>query len=342
MMNSTNSTTKQLTTTVRLTPIWATLLSASFEIIICIGGLIGNVLFIAGVLTRKKLRTYSNIFLVNLSITDLIAIIFVCIQSTDSYIHRGWRWGRLYCMIHNYLHATLLSISLWLTTCVAINRYIYIVHKSRYQKVTNKITVTLALAFAWLLPIVIVCDDFIRKPSSRYVPSAFRCRSTALPAPILAVLFYVPSVIAILCYLLIFLYVRKIRKRIQAHGATNPTINTANKQEGPSSQELRMVIVTMAVFLVVTLGYLPFVILVNVYQAMGERPPPLYPVLFYPFLHVCGLINPILYGATNRNLRAAYKDLIKWEFFCGKTTVTPVGTVSEGTSNTLQSTTGRT
>ncbi|XP_077991569.1 melatonin receptor type 1A-like [Glandiceps talaboti] len=341
MVNATNATTKQLTSALRLTPIWATLLSASFEIIICIGGLIGNVLFITAVLTRKKLRTYSNIFLINISVTDLIAIIFVSIQSADSYIQRGWRWGHVYCVIHNYLHASLLSISLWLTTFVAVNRYIYIVHKPRYQHVTNRATVILGLAFAWMLPIVLVCDDFIRKPSSTYVASAFRCISIPLAAPVFVVLFYVPSVIAVLSYIFIFIYVRRVRIRIKAHDRNNPN-STANKKDGPSSQELRMVVVTMAVFFLVTLGYMPFVLLLAAYQAMGKRAPPLYMVLLYPLLHVCGLMNPILYGATNRNFRAAYGELIKWKFLRGKTTVTPLGTVSAGTSNTVPSTTGRT
>ncbi|XP_077985133.1 melatonin receptor type 1B-B-like [Glandiceps talaboti] len=346
-MNSTNATVKLPTPTIRMTPEWATLFSASLETIICTGGLIGNILFIAAVMTKKKLRTYSNIFLVNLSITDLIAILFVCIPSTDSYFNRGWRFGRNYGILHNYLHPTLLSISLWLTMFVAVNRYVYIVHNSKYGTVTNRLTVTLALVLAWLVPAAVVLDNFVQKPSSQYVPLAFRYTSTFTKTRsviFVCTLFYVPSAVAILCYFFIFIYVRKTRMRMKAHNENNPT-TSANNHGGPSAQEVRMVVVTLAVFVLVMFGYLPFVILLFVCKAMGKPIPIGSMVLIYPLIHVCGLVNPILYGITNRHVRAAYKAVIVWKLPCRRTTnmkVTPIVTVSEGATVSGPGSTART
>ncbi|XP_077985134.1 melatonin receptor type 1A-like [Glandiceps talaboti] len=317
-----------------MTPEWATLFSASLETIICIGGLIGNILFIAAVMIKKKLRTYSNIFLVNLSITDLIAIFFVCIPSTDSYFNRGWRFGRNYGILHNYLHPTLLLISLWLTMFVAVNRYVYIVHNSKYRIVTNRMTVTLALVLAWLVPAAVVLNKSVRTPSSHYVPQAFRYMTSSTmsrSAISMSFLFCFPSVVAILCYFFIFIYVRKTRMRMKAHDENNPTTSD-NNHKGPSNQEVRMVVVTLAVFVLVMFGYLPNVILVFVYRAIDKPIPIVSMVLIYPLIHVCGLINPILYGITNRHIRAAYKAMFTWKLPCRRTAnmkVTPIVTVSK-------------
>ncbi|XP_070564567.1 histamine H2 receptor-like [Ptychodera flava] len=122
---------------------------------------------------------------------------------------------------------------------------------------------------------------------------------------------YVPSLITIIFYILIFVYVRKSRKRVQIY----PGPSTGGNN-GQNAQEVRMLKVLLAVSFLVVMGYLPYAILVNVYVTLKKPPPAEVFVLLYPFVHIAGVLNPVLYGASNRNFRVAYKELLTGKLFC--------------------------
>ncbi|XP_077997311.1 melatonin receptor type 1B-B-like [Glandiceps talaboti] len=292
----------------RLPPIWVTLFTGSLEVTFVVLALVGNVAFVFAVLVKKKLRTINNLYLVNLSFTDIIAAIFAGAFTSDSFFRRGWRYGHDFCVFHNILHPALLNVSCWLTCITAINRYIYIVHNKYYSKLTSKVMVTLSLLFAWCFSCAWSSVHVTR--TSTYIRPAFRCRSISiLVASSLKV--YLPCILALIAYILIFVYVRKSKLRVQSHTGT----------QGPSRQEIQMLKVLLFVLILVCMGYLPFIILINVYNVLypGTRPPPEAIVLLYPCLHLAGAINPLLYGWSNKNVRNAYIEILTGKIFFKKT-----------------------
>ncbi|XP_070576153.1 melatonin receptor type 1B-B-like [Ptychodera flava] len=307
--NGMNSTSKQSFTrpTNDVVVHWPTQLCGTLELLLATGALVGNVMFILIVILKKKLRSWMNVFLVNISVTDIIAALFVSIPTVDSYYHRQWRFGSTYCLIHNLLHPFLLSTSLWLTALVSINRYVYIVRNNIYQRFTNTITVTLAIAFAWITPIVSQYSAYVDRSSSSYDPSAFRCRNLVTPV-LLLLLMFTPSFLVLASYILIIAYVIKSRRRVQAHGATQPGSSTPTT--GPTPRELRMLAVVFGVFSLVLLGYLPYAFILFVSKVRKQSPPRDSLVLAYPLMHIGGVINPCLYGASNMQFRKAYKELV--------------------------------
>ncbi|XP_070564564.1 protein trapped in endoderm-1-like [Ptychodera flava] len=124
---------------------------------------------------------------------------------------------------------------------------------------------------------------------------------------------YVPSVFTIIFYILIFVYVRKSRKRVQVY--PGPSTSTNN---GQNAQELRMLKVLLAVSFLVVMGYLPYAVLVNIYVSLKMPPTAEVFILLYPCIHIAGVLNPVLYGASNRNFRVAYRELLTGKLFCNK------------------------
>ncbi|XP_070539583.1 melatonin receptor type 1A-like [Ptychodera flava] len=287
---------------------WVTYLTAAVEILFAIIAILGNIVSIGAVALKKKLRTLANAFMVNLSLTDIVAAVMVSALSVDAYIRRAWKFGHTLCVLHNLLHPALMSISLLLSSCIAINRYIYIAHQNVYHRITNKITVSFALLFSWSFPLALYVMTVPKH--SQYSPPTFRCRAYVSELEF-AFTVYIPSLVTLTFYTLIFFAVRKSRQRVQVYPGQNG---------GPNAQEVRMLKVLLAVFFLVSLGYLPSAVLVNTYISLGKPPPAEIFVILYPCLHVAGVINPILYGACNRNFRIAYNELLTGKLFRRKVT----------------------
>ncbi|XP_077982011.1 melatonin receptor type 1C-like [Glandiceps talaboti] len=310
----------------KLPQVWVTTLTGVVEVIFTMAALIGNGLFIGAVILKKKLRTLANLFLLNLSMTDIVAALLVSSVTSGSFLNHGWYLSLDYCIFHNILHPALLGVSICLTTFIAINRYIYVVHNDKYHRVTNKLTVCLAIAIAWIEPTVVHAVRVAK--TSKYHSTAFRCRGITTQLEFILT-FYIPCSVSCLCYVLIFVHVYQSRRKIQTHTSQQ----TANNK-GPNLQEIRMLKVLVAVFILVCMGYLPYIVLVNVSQeVIGQRPPGEAFLLLYPCIHLAGVLNPILYGANNKQFRDAYKDLLKIRIIFGnhpQSTVTSTQSSGEG------------
>ncbi|XP_070535343.1 melatonin receptor type 1B-B-like [Ptychodera flava] len=290
-----------------LPPSWLTYLCGTLELLLAVGAIVGNAMFILIVAFKKKLRSWMNVFLVNLSITDIIAALFVSLPTTDAYYHRSWRFGATFCLIHNLLHPILVATSLWLTACISMNRYIYIVHNKRYQQLTNKFTMTIAITFVWVAPVLAQYRIYMDASLSSYAPSAFRCRKPEFN--FFFILFiYIPTAMVCVLYVPIIAFVINSRRRLRTHAAAEPHITTV--RTGPTPQEVRMALVIFGVFCLVLLGYLPFAVIVNIYQLFGRRPPVEALLGAYPLQHIGGVLNPCLYGVNNRQFKDAYMELL--------------------------------
>ncbi|XP_070573615.1 melatonin receptor type 1B-B-like [Ptychodera flava] len=313
--STTESTTENFQ--ISLPSVWATQLAGTIEVIFSVIAIFGNFVFVAAVILKKKLRTLANIFLVNLSFTDILAALLVSSFSIDSFFRREWHLGHGLCVVHAILHAYFSSTSLYLTAFIAINRYIYIVHRHKYKSVTHKVSVTVMLIFAWMFPLVMF--SAVIPKNAEYYPSILRCQVNSseqlLTFAVTGIVgFYLPSVITLICYTLIFVSVRKSRRRVQSHSGHNTGTHV-----GPSQQEVRMLKVLVAVYLLILMGYLPFVVFINVKWVLGLTPSPNVVLTIYPSLHVAGVLNPILYGANNSNFRDAYKEFLSGKTFCTNT-----------------------
>ncbi|XP_077978201.1 melatonin receptor type 1A-like [Glandiceps talaboti] len=306
--------------------VWVTQVVGSIECVMTLLALVGNVIFFAVIMLKKQFRTYSNVYLANLSVTDIIAAVFVSSIVTDSYLYRSWRFTRSYCILHQKLHPGLLTVSLLLSAGIALNRYVYVVHNEKYRRLTNKVSVAISLAICWIYPLILNTVDDVSK--SIYRPPIFRCQLVGTSILLYTTYFtnYIASGIVVICYFLIFLFIRRSRRRVQAHG-TNQQGNNQNNDnsKSPSPQEVHTLKVLIAVFCLCVLGYMPFVVLMNVYSMFDMRPPANAQLMLYPCLHIGGVMNPILYGMSNKNIRKAYKELVTGRLFSKTSTqVVPI------------------
>lgn len=200
-----------------------------------ITGVFGNTLILLSVALSRKLRTTTNVFVVNLGIADLLTCLvlplnIVAILSDDGYILPDH-----VCIFNAIMTIICIGASVNSLTCIATNRLLLIT-KSRavYQKVYTQIHIVLILTLVWTFPAIIalipVVSSFAQLGyDERY--STCLWISTAgdsdsyMYSILVALCFYpVQLTITFYSYTMVFLHVRR-SSRALADSSTIPTIS---------------------------------------------------------------------------------------------------------------------
>lgn len=77
-------------------------------VIIFLLSVIGNVLVILTLIQNRRMRTVTNVFLLNLSISDLLLAVFCMPFTLIPSLLRNFMFGEVMCVLIRYLQGTLL------------------------------------------------------------------------------------------------------------------------------------------------------------------------------------------------------------------------------------------
>ena len=86
--------------------------------------IIGNCMIIAVISVNRSMRSVTNYFLLNLSVTDLLS---VCINATFNYLFMltgNWPFGHLFCIVNNFMANCLVAVSVFTLTAISIDRLV--------------------------------------------------------------------------------------------------------------------------------------------------------------------------------------------------------------------------
>lgn len=90
------------------------------SVIVC--GFIGNILVIFTVLANKHMRTTSNLFILNLAISDLTLCAFSIPFMTYKTLRHTWIFGQFLCRLAPFFQATNVLVSTMSITAIALDR----------------------------------------------------------------------------------------------------------------------------------------------------------------------------------------------------------------------------
>ena len=111
----------------------ATAVPIVFAIIFLVG-VIGNSTLVYTVLRNKSMRNTPNIFVVSLSIGDLLLLVCCVPFSSTLYTITSWPYGAFMCTLNEYMQTLSLGVSVFTLTALSGDRYIgrYFVLSSRF------------------------------------------------------------------------------------------------------------------------------------------------------------------------------------------------------------------
>lgn len=183
--------------------------------IVFIIGLVGNTLAIYVVLRYVKMKTVTNIYILNLALADELYILGIPFLGTNSVLSY-WPYGDFFCKVCITADAMSQFASTYCLTVMSIDRYLAVVHPIRSAKWRKPKVAKFFSALVWVVSFLIVLpvtiysgiqEDFktcnITWPEPRDLWSVAFILYTAILS------FFGPLVVICLCYLLIVIRVRK-------------------------------------------------------------------------------------------------------------------------------------
>ncbi|KAM9346050.1 somatostatin receptor type 5-like [Symphorus nematophorus] len=273
--------------------------------IVFIVGLLGNTLAIYVVVRYAKMKTVTNMYILNLALADELYILGIPFLGTNSVLSY-WPYGDFFCKVCMTADAMSQFASTFCLTVMSIDRYLAVVHpirsakwrKPQVAKIFN--TMVWVMSFLIVLPVTIysnVQKGFnscnIDWPEPKDLWSIFFILYTSILS------FFGPLVVICLCYLLIVIKVRSAGVRA---GLT--------KRRKSERKVTRMVVIIVLVFV---LCWLPFFTtnIVNLIHIIPENKTTTslyFSLVILTYVNSCA--NPFLYGFLSDNFKQSFQKVL--------------------------------
>ena len=118
--------------------------------VVFLTGLLGNIFVIVVIIKFKSMRTVTNVFLVNLTIGDIL-VILICVPLTlGNTVYRKWIYGSVMCKLTPFVQGTVIGVSILSLLAISISRYFAIYKPLTAKIVFSKRNVRILLFFIWV------------------------------------------------------------------------------------------------------------------------------------------------------------------------------------------------
>ena len=278
-------------------------------------GTVGNILVILATVVYKKLRVIRNAFILNLALADLIVTMFVMPMNIVGALDSGLFLTNniTICEVQGALAVVSCVTSIYTIANIAVERYFYVCQRNIYSKIYTYGTVPLILLCIWVYSLIVDLPnfDFIGWGKHGFNPEILACSFLFSEAKsgyawFLAIFGGIfAALIFIICYVLIYLYVRRnsfTRRNSDSNMLRRKTVLETDK---------RLLKILVIIFVVFIFMWTPFAI-VTIISPFVRVP------YWCQFIsgHLCianSSVNFMIY-AFNRDFRDGYKFILYLTF----------------------------
>nr|QIG38022.1 GnIHR [Hippocampus erectus] len=281
--------------------------------LVCLAGN-GAVCFI--VLRGRNMRSVTNVFILNLAVSDLLVGIFCMPTTLLDNIITGWPFGSLVCKLSGTVQGISVSASVFTLVAIAVDRFRCIVYPFK-QKLSIS-AAALIIVMIWVLAVAIMCPSgamlqVTREQSIRVVLGSdnrtapfYWCRENwpnremrrIYTTVLFANIYLAPLSLIVVMYARIG--VTLFKTSVPGGG-------------GVSKKKRRVIKMLLVVALLFVLSWLPLwtLMMLSDYARLTPRQQRVVNIYVYPLAHWLAFfnssVNPIIYGFFNENFRAAFK-----------------------------------
>ncbi|KAK7507018.1 hypothetical protein BaRGS_00001869 [Batillaria attramentaria] len=310
-----------------------------FFIIIILFAIGGNVLVILAVYMYRRLRDeVANLFIVNLSITDLSSATVVMLSSVIAVSMDRWALSGPWCRIVCGANYCFIIVSMLTLMFISMDRYVAIVYSLHYPLLVTKRRVLYFIVYAWiqgfafgLTPILFNWIEYDYWEATCAIQWHIYGNPVLIYVIVAFILcFLLPGVLLTVAYCKVFSEVKKIKPRaqpqmqlasIQRPGTQNGhhDRNSVAPDEPPpppkpqkyseSSKAVRsLLIVVLAYFVCMT----PFSVtkLIKVIISTPDALPGYANLVATFFQYMSSAVNPLIYGLFRRDFQKAFLYLL--------------------------------
>jgi len=275
--------------------------------IIVIIGFIGNTLVIGVVLQKPSMRTKTNLLLANLSLADLLTLIWsIPIEIFDRYNHPKGGFGTFLCRFLSVggLVVITLIVSILLMTLIALERYHAMVLPFNRKKRLAKSKIGVVIVPTWIIALLCSLPIFIHTDydiQTRDCVFNWESKdSLGYFIFLLICLFFIPLFVIYFCYFSIIFELNKQARRSLAKSARN-------NHDFLSKRKVICTLVTLSVIFTISFGIFAF----ERFLTQLELLPPnsVFSAVSFLFVYLPSATNPLIYVFQSSNYRRAFKEM---------------------------------
>ena len=277
--------------------------------LICVIGLVGNGLVIFVITRYTKMKTVTNMYILNLSIADFIFLMGMP-MIMSLLILRYWVYGEFLCKMYFMLTCINMFVGPYTLTVMSGDRFLAVCYPISSMKYRTPKYARIAIALIWVISFVVMLPVLLyaNLVDSRYLPGKVSCK-IEWPAKQeeagqkifslynLILGFAIPVFLIILLYTLLVVRLRTVGPQV---------VKSADKKRS-RRKVTTLVTLIIAVFIVCWLPYWVFQLYV-LYVEPEDLPK--WVITLYSFFSLLSysnsMVNPLLYAFTNENFREAF------------------------------------
>uniref|UniRef100_A0A8K9V1U2 Opioid receptor, delta 1a n=1 Tax=Oncorhynchus mykiss TaxID=8022 RepID=A0A8K9V1U2_ONCMY len=259
----------------------ATSITALYSVI-CVVGLLGNVLVMYGVVRYTKMKTSTNIYIFNLALADALATSTLPFQSAK-YLMGTWAFGEVLCKVVIAIDYYNMFTSIFTLTMMSVDRYIAVCHPVRALEFRTPAKGKIINVLIWVLSSAIGVPIMVMAVTKTTDSGQTMCMlkfpdpdwywDTVTKICVFIFAFIVPVMVITICYGLMILRLRSVR------------LLSGSKEKDRNMRRItRMVLVIVAAFIIsswhlcIALGYMN------------------------------SSLNPVLYAFLDENFKRCFRD----------------------------------
>lgn len=133
-----------------------------FYLIITLVGGAGNLVVVWIYLNfRRRLKTMTDVYLLNLAVADLLFLFTLPLWAVEAL--QGWSFGSTLCKVNSALYKVNLFSSMLLLTCISVDRYVVIVQSTKAQnsQAERRRCSRLVCLGVWLLALLLATPELV-------------------------------------------------------------------------------------------------------------------------------------------------------------------------------------
>lgn len=123
--------------------------------LLCVVGVAGNCLVIYVILKRDRMRTVTNLLLLNLAAADLSFVLVIPPCTAYSLANESsWPFGETECRLMHYLVNVTAYVTVYTLVLISAIRYMTIVHNVRTARIRTRQNVVIMIFMIWVVMMV--------------------------------------------------------------------------------------------------------------------------------------------------------------------------------------------
>ncbi|RDD42742.1 Rhodopsin, GQ-coupled [Trichoplax sp. H2] len=280
--------------------------------IIALLSIICNLIILIVIARDRKLRTKSNLFIVNLAIVDVITGCAKDVFLIITLRYQHWIFDQTVCEISGFINIICYDVTMITLTFIAVFRYITVFH-GKHIRIRKKHVIG-AINIVWILSLMDCTLPLIGFGRYIYIPHDFLC----LPVPdkipgyltyLVIVFVLVPFIVITFCYLAILLRIFSNNHRI-ARQLRLPHTSSRHFRAQSLRREIETTWRMFFVYLAFIISFVPYAIIV--YLLLPARYNVSLDVQWVAGFLVCAnsAVNPFIYYIMYPKMRKACNSLL--------------------------------